>query len=234
LGLSGAVTAICLIAAGTLVAGLWQSRSLPFVSDIGTVLAKHDMSEDTLSMSHMLDLTGESFAALRLPTILAVIAWTVFPIAMFAFRIRRRQIAATISLTVGMALFLVAAHIALIRFGPYLGSHELATSIQEQEKPGDRVMIYGDQAFGSSLLFYTGQRIYLVNGRTTSMWFGSTYPDAPHIYLDDADLLREWGSSTRIFLFVPPYEKARVDSILSQNRFVVAESSGKIVYSNRP
>jgi hypothetical protein len=184
-------------------------------------------------MSHMLDLTGQSFAALRLPSILAVLAWTIFPIAMLVFRIRRKQIAATVSMAVGMVVFLVAAHIALVRFGPYLGSQNLAATIQQQLRPGDRIMIYGDQAFGSSLLFYTGQRIDLVNGRTTSMWFGSTFPDAPQIYLEDSDMVRNWDSPTRVFLFVPQYERTRVDSLLP-TKFVVGESSGKIVYSNRP
>ena len=231
--LSAILATICLIASATLIAGLWQSRSLPYVSDIGTVLAKHDMAEDTLSMSHMLDLTGESFAALRLPAILAVIAWTIFPAAMVLFRSRRKQIAATVSMVLGMAVFLVAAHIALVRFGPYLGSENLAQTIRRDMQPGDRIMIYGDQAFGSSLLFYTGQQIELVNGRTTSMWFGSTYPDAPHIYLEDPDLLTQWASPKRVFLFVPPYEKNRVDALLPQ-KFVIGKSSGKVVYSNRP
>ena len=84
------------------------------------------------------------------------------------------------------------------------------------------------------LLFYLERPIYLVNGRTTSMWFGSTFPDAPKIYLDDSDLVREWDSSTRVFLFVPPFQKARVDSLISSPKYVIAESSGKTVYSNRP
>jgi hypothetical protein len=232
-GLSGLTALVCSIAALTLALGLWQSRSMPYVSDIGTVLAKHDMSEDTLSMSHMLDLTGQSFAALRLPAILAAVALTVFPIAMLVFRIRRKQIAATVSMAIGMVVFLVAAHIALGRFAPYLGSKNLAETLKQQVQAGDQIVIYGDQAFGSSLLFYTGRQIFLVNGRTTSMWFGSTYPDAPKIYLDDSDLLQRWDSADRVFLFVPPYERTRVDSMLRQ-KFVVAESSGKIIYSNRP
>ena len=233
LALSGVLAVVCLISAATLITGLWQSRNLPYVSDIGTVLAKHDMSEDTLSMSHMMDLTGESFAALRLPALLAVIAWTIFPIGMIVLRGRRKQTAATLSMILGMVLFLVAAHVALGRFAPYLGSKDLAEVIKREMHPGDQIMIYGDQAFGSSLLFYTEKQILLVNGRTTSMWFGSTYPDAPHIYLDDADLLRQWESPARVFLFVPQYQRARVDSLLAQ-RVVVAESSGKVIYSNRP
>lgn len=93
-------------------------------------------------------------------------------------------------------------------------------------------MIYGDQAFGSSLLFYLQRPIELVEGRTTSMWFGSTFPDAPQIYLTSTDLQTAWTGPGRIFLFVPPHLKAKVDSILP-NRFIVAEQSGKYVYSNQ-
>jgi len=131
-----------------------------------------------------------------------------------------------------MAVFLVAAHIALGRFGPYLSSKDLAQKIAADERPGDRVMIYGDQAFGSSLLFYLKPPVELVEGRTTSMWFGSTFPDAPKIYLSDDDLKADWARKDRIFLFVPSHLKARVDSVLS-NRFVIAEESGKFVYSNQ-
>ena len=95
-------------------------------------------------------------------------------------------------------------------------------------------MIYGDQSFGSSLLFYLKRPVYLVNGRSSSMWFGSTFPDAPKIYLTEADLLREWNSPTRVFLFVTPYARGRVDTILGANRYVIAEGSGKAVYSNQP
>ena len=94
-------------------------------------------------------------------------------------------------------------------------------------------MIYGDQAFGSSLLFYLQRPIDLVEGQTTSMWFGSTFPDAPRIYLNDADLQQDWTGPERVFLFVPPQRKAKVDTLLP-DKFVVAQVSGKYVYSNRP
>jgi len=68
----GSIVAIISVAASVvLFAGLWNSRHIPFVADIGEVLASPDLSTDTLSMGHMLDLTGQSFAALRLPAILA-------------------------------------------------------------------------------------------------------------------------------------------------------------------
>ncbi len=231
---AGITAAISLVAGCALVGGLWSSRALPFVPDISTVLAKHDLAEDTLSMSHILDLTGESFAALRLPAILAAFVLVTGPGIALWLRIRRKHFAATWAAALTMALFLVAAHIALGRFGSYLSSKELADRIAQESRPGDLVAIYGDQAYGSSLLFYLRRPIMLVEGRTTSMWFGSNYPDAPKIYWTDADLLRAWGSGTRIFLFVPPHQKGKVESLIPFQRFVAAENSGKIIYSNRP
>lgn len=234
LRLSSGALAIVGVAAGVvLLTLLWKSRHLPFEPDIGNVLAKHNMETDTLSTSHMLDLSYESFAALRLPAALAALTLLFAPTLSFFLRIRRRHYVATWTLALGMAVFLVAAHIALGRFGPYLSSRDLAKNIAAQEHRGDRVMIYGDQAFGSSLLFYLRRPVELVQGRTTSMWFGSTFADAPKIYLSDADLERDWAGNGRIFLFVPSHLKAKVDSLLP-DRFVVAEESGKYVYSNKP
>ena len=234
LRISAGILAVIGLAAGvTLLALLWQSRHLPFEPDIGNVLAKHNMDEDTLSTSHMLDLSYASFAALRLPAALAAIALLITPILSLVLRMKRRHYAGTWTMGIGMAVFLIAAHIALGRFGPYLSSKALAQQIEARARPQDQVMIYGDQAFGSSLLFYLQRPIELVEGQTTSMWFGSTFPDAPKIYLTDADLQRDWNASDRIFLFVPSHLKSRVDALLPK-RVVVAEVSGKYVYSNQP
>jgi 4-amino-4-deoxy-L-arabinose transferase-like glycosyltransferase len=225
---------IALAASGTLFAALWSSRHLPFVPDIGDVLAKPDLSADTLSMGHMLDLTGQSFAALRLPAFIAAITLLIGPPIAFFLRHRGRNLASTWATAATLALFLVAAHIALVRFDPYLGSSTIAADLTPQIKPQDHLMIYGDQAYGSSLLFYMKRPIELVDGATTSMWFGSTYPDAPQIFLKDVDLLRLWKSDERVFLFVPRYQKKKVDSLLDGNsKYVVSDRSGKIVYSNR-
>lgn len=231
---SASVLALIGIAAGiVLLAVLWKSRHLPFEPDIGNVLAKHNMDTDTLSTSHVLDLSYESFAALRLPAALAALTLLIAPVLSLWLRVRRRHYVATWTMALGMTMFLIAAHIALARFGPYLSSRDLARKIAAQAHTGDRVMIYGDQAFGSSLLFYLQRPVELVEGRTTSMWFGSTFPDAPKIYLSNSDLQRDWTGNDRIFLFVPEHLKAKVDSFLP-NRFVVAEESGKYVYSNKP
>jgi 4-amino-4-deoxy-L-arabinose transferase-like glycosyltransferase len=230
---AGLLAVIGVAASAILLVGLWKSRSLPFEPDIGRLLSEQDTEAYTLSTSHMLDLSYASFAALRLPAGLAAVVLLLAPLLSFILRVFRRHYSATWVLGAGLAVFLVAAHIALGRFGPYLSSKELAQEIAARARSEDQVMIYGDQAFGSSLLFYLRRPIDLVEGRTTSMWFGSTFADAPNIYLSDADLQRDWVGSGRVFLFVPPHQKARVDGLLP-TKFVIAELSGKYVYSNRP
>jgi 4-amino-4-deoxy-L-arabinose transferase-like glycosyltransferase len=231
---AGMLAAVCTACAVVLAAGLWSSRNIPFVPDIGTVLTKPDLQAETLSMGHMLDLTGESFAALRLPAILAAIVLLIGPALAFWLRGRGKQFAATFATAGTMAVFLIAAHIALVRFDPFLGSRSMVQQIAPELRPEDRVMIYGDESFGSSLLFYLRRPIELVNGNTTSMWWGSTYPDAPHIFLNDQDLLRAWNSSQRVFLFVPQHERAKVEALLPAPLHAVSELSGKVIFANRP
>jgi 4-amino-4-deoxy-L-arabinose transferase-like glycosyltransferase len=68
LAYSAGLLALIGIAASIMLAvGLWHSRSLPFEPDIGNVLNEQNISSYTLSMSHMLDLSYASFAALRVP-----------------------------------------------------------------------------------------------------------------------------------------------------------------------
>jgi hypothetical protein len=214
---------------------LWSSRQLAFVPDISTVLAKRGVGNYTLSMSHFFDLTGESFAALRLPATVAALALLIGPIVAWVLRRARRDAAATWMVGVTLATFLVAAGIAFGRFGSYLSSKHIALELNQRLNADDKMMIYGDQAAGSSLLFYMKRPIYLVNGATTSMQFGSTFPDAPKIFLDDAGLREVWQSGQRVYLFLPDERRERADAALAGlPKYAVIERSEKFVYSNRP
>lgn len=227
-----AVISILGTAAGVaLLTGLWSSRNLPVPADLGSVLANRNVAGDTLSMSKFFDLTGAAFAGLRLPALLAAIALLAGP-AMALFWRRKTQRAVWM-LAATSAVFLFAAHIALVRFGPFLSSKTLAADIQRVIQPGDEVVLYGDHSYGSSLNFYLERQVLLVNGRSTSLLWGSHYPDIPHIFLSDDDLLRRWSGAQRVFLFVPPEQQARVHALLGNQEHVFAEQSGKTVYTNR-
>ena len=227
-------------AAIALFLGLWSSRRLPFVPDIGELLAHRGIGDYTLSMSHLFDLTGPSFAALRLPALLAAIAFALGPATAWFLRAQRRHLAATSTIALTSAMFLVAAHIALVRFGPMLSSQNLAAKItdlrnQRSIAPDTQIMLYGDQSYGSSIPFYLGEQVFLVEGRSSSMIFGSSFPDAPHIFLTNADLLAGWGSGHRKLLFVPLEKRDDLDRILPPTRQVIlAETSGKALITDRP
>jgi 4-amino-4-deoxy-L-arabinose transferase-like glycosyltransferase len=219
--------------------GLWTSRHIPFVPDMGDLLAHRGVGNYTLSMSALFDLTGPSFAALRLPATLAALAFALGPAAAWLFRTQRRHLAATTTIGLTSAVFLIAAHIAFGRFAPMLSSKNFAETIQHLEathsiSSQNKVLLYGDQAYGSSIPFYLGRDVSLVEGRSTSMLFGSTFPDAPPIFLTSQDLLNNWGKGDRKILFVPIEKRDEVDHLLGDNKILLKESSGKSLYTDRP
>ena len=220
-----------------LLYGLWCSRHLPYVADIGSLLAHRGVGDYTLSMSHFFDLTTSSFAALRLPAWLALLAFALGPAAAWRLRARGRQLASTISLVLTSTMFLMAAHVALGRFAPLLSSFNFAQRIAaiERDQPlqANEVLLYGDQAYGSSIPFYLGRQVELVDGRSTSMLFGSSFPDAPPIFLSPDDLLARWGKGRRKLLFVPAEKRPDVDRLLGSRQFVLMESSGKELITDR-
>ena len=238
--LLGAHVVLAVIGVGAAAAlgyGLWTSRHLPFVSDIGTLLAHRGVGGYSLSMSHFFDLTGPSFAALREPAALASLTLLVGPIVAWVLRKRGHHLEATTSIAFTTAVFLIAAHIALVRFEPMLSSRAFADTIDVLGKTstgGSQLMLYGDQSDGSSVIFYTGQLALLVHGRSSSMIWGSYYPDAPPIFLEDPDLLAAWDTGPRKFLVVPGDWNDHVNLLLRNRLYKVQELADKTLYTDRP
>jgi 4-amino-4-deoxy-L-arabinose transferase-like glycosyltransferase len=238
-----AFTAIGLAVAAALAYGLYTSRHLAFVPDIGELLAHRGVGDYTLSMSSLFDLTGPSFAALRLPAAIALAAFAIGPAIAWILRARRRHVAATAALALTSAVFLIAAHIALVRFAPMLSSQNFAARIQHLESSGaisrdNTLLLYGDQAYGSSIPFYLNRPLdrpaLLVDGRSSSMLFGSTFLDAQSLFLTPAQLLAQWGSGPRKLLFVPLERRDDVDRLLGPRTILLKETSGKALLTDRP
>jgi 4-amino-4-deoxy-L-arabinose transferase-like glycosyltransferase len=245
--LSGAQAVFSLagiLAAAALGWGLWQSRHLPFVSDIGTLLAHRDVGGYTLSMSHFFDLTGPSFAALRLPAVIAAVALLIGPALGWMLRVRRKHLAATVSIALTSAVFLVAAHIAFARFEPMLSSRQLAATIIARGAPSDQFIIYGDQSDASSVIFYTHNFLhkpaFIViepcspHGNGSSLLWGSCYPDAPHIFLSDDQLSKMWGTGERKWLFAQDTNQPKAQQLLAGRLYPVQSLADKELWTDRP
>jgi 4-amino-4-deoxy-L-arabinose transferase-like glycosyltransferase len=232
------------IAAALLGWGLWQSRDLPFVSDIGTLLAHRNVGDYQLSMSHFFDLTGPSFAALRLPAGIAAVALLIGPVAGLVLRLTRRNLAATISIGLTSAVFLIAAHIAFARFEPMLSSRLLATTILQKGTPADDFIIFGDQSDASSVVFYThrffGHPAQLVmercsqHGNGSSLLWGSCYPDAPNIFLTQDQLSAQWGQGPRHWIFAQDINRSKVEQLLAGRLTTVQTIADKTLWTDRP
>jgi hypothetical protein len=195
-------------------------------------------------MSHFFDLTGPSFAALRLPAVLAAVVFLIGPAVGWFLRLRRKHVAATISVALTSAVFLVAAHIAFARFEPILSSKQLADTIIQKGSPSDSFIIYGDQSDASSVVFYTHNFLhkpaFIVvepcspHGNGSSMVWGSCYPDAPNIFLSDDQLSKEWGTGQRKWLFAQDTNQSKVEQLLAGRLIPVQSLADKALWTDRP
>jgi len=75
--------------------------------------------------------------------------------------------------------------------------------------------------------------MFIYNGRINGLWFGSLFPDAPHIFLDDADLASRWTGPTRLYFVTGDDKKQAMLQKLGPT-FELAHSGGKTVWTNRP
>jgi len=190
-----------------------------------------------LSLSHVTDLTAAAMGFFRGP--LAATALGMLGIGLISYLIRRkgRTYAANLTLAAAMTVTLLAAHEGLARFYPILGSKGLALAINEaqrnQPSPDDLIIIDGELTAGSTLIFYTGQQVHLINGRVNGLWYGSFWPDAPHIFETEESLRQLWASPRRIFLFT--YNPTTRTTELNPYGPVhtLASAGGKTVLTNR-
>jgi hypothetical protein len=161
-------------------------------------------------------------------------ALLVGPLIAWILRRRGHHFEATTSVAFTAAVFLIAAHIALVRFEPLLSSRSMADTINHLAQPQDRLLLYGDQSDGSSVIFYTDRQALLVDGRRSTLLWGSYYPDAPRIFLSDEDLVAMWGKGARNFLFVPEDSHRHVESLLGKSAIEIQSLAGKTLYTDRP
>lgn len=189
-----------------------------------------------VSLGHVFDLTGQAMGFFRGPLIAVALCMLVLgPVAYFV-RKRGHTYAANLLVAAAMSGVLLSAHEGLVRFYPILGSKQLAQTIDAQLEPSDVIAIDGEITVGSSLLYYTrdtGSHVLLVNGRVNGPWFGSFWPDAPHIFLDDGGLKQLWAGQHRVFLLTYHAEQRTQDLEPYGKVNALASSGGKTVLSNR-
>ena len=201
-------------------------------TDLASLL-KQNPGDYALSFGHFLDLNAQAMGAFRTPLILTAVALFGSTLASWLLRRDYRPHAANIALTTGAFLFLLAAHLGLQIFSPVLTSKQLADAIAPELKPSDIIVIHGEYESGSTLGFYLRRSdIHIYEGRSSNLWYGSFFPDAPPIFEDKASLSLRWSDPThRVFLWQDLSEPV---PSLPGKAFFIAQSGGKEILSNQP
>src|SRR6202051_4412292 len=214
------------LAALTVVAIAFIVRNLPTPGDISFALSHHP-SAYTLSLGHMLDLTFDSFAYLRLPLYVAGAAFLLGAVGNLGWSGTRAFLASGLM----MVLFFHAARLALVVFDPYLSSRPLAEALRSAS-PGKLIVDHHYYYF-SSVIFYTGQDPLLLNGKFNNLEYGAAAPGAPAVFVNDSEFKELWTSADRYYLVASQAGADRIESLVGKERFqMVASSGGKLLLHN--
>jgi 4-amino-4-deoxy-L-arabinose transferase-like glycosyltransferase len=221
-----AVVAGC--AAVAIIAILIHVRGIPTPGDISSALSHHPGTY-SLSLGHMQDLTADSFAYLRLPLVLAGIAFLAGALASLRATGNRAFIAAALM----MVLFFHAARLALAVFDPYLSSRTLASALTQA--PEGQLIAEGHYYDYASVFFYTNRTALLLSDRRVNLEYGSYAPGAPEVFIDDFRFKNLWSEPGRYYFLTSESARPRYEGLVGAPQItVVAESGGKILLTNHP
>jgi len=220
--------AVALLAAITTFGIFVAVRHVPAPGDISQALSSHP-SAYTLSLGHMMDLTFDSFAYLRLPLVVASLAFLAGAIGTFRWLGQRAFLSAALMLMV----FFHAARLALVVFDPFLGSRRLAEAVLKSP-PGTLINNRGYYAF-SSVTFYTNRDALILNGHYFNLEYGSYAPNSPNVFIDDARLKQLWIEPQRYYLLAYAERLNELENLVGREHLtMVASSGGKLVLTNHP
>jgi 4-amino-4-deoxy-L-arabinose transferase-like glycosyltransferase len=214
---------------------LWISIHVSAATDVSNHLSLRSPEKYVTSMAHLMDLTPQAVADLRLPLIISSASILLAFVTAWILCERGISWLPNIAMALGMAGFVLAAHLAYGVLNPTLSSRSLAFEIGRHLRPGDQIALYGDIRVAPGIAFYSHQHVLLYNAVESNLQFGSQYPDAPKRFFDDEDFSQLWRGSRRVFLVVPAEHKEEVRERLPRNSvWEFAESGGKTVYLNQP
>jgi 4-amino-4-deoxy-L-arabinose transferase-like glycosyltransferase len=201
---------------------------------LASLLTEHP-GDYALSMGHFLDLSPPALGLFRVPLSIAGLSLFLGPLAALLLRLRGKLHAANLALAGGAFGFLLAAHLGLRTFAPVLSSAQLAETIAPQVHPQDLVAIHGEYESGSTLAFYLQRAdIHILDGRSSNLWYGSFFTDAPQIFETPQSIAAKWSGPQRIFLWQSLTDPPNTLPTLPGTVYVLAKSGGKEIVSNQP
>jgi 4-amino-4-deoxy-L-arabinose transferase-like glycosyltransferase len=223
-----ALSVVSGLAALVVAAILYTVRGIATPGDISRALQQHPEAY-TLSLGHLGDLTISSFAYLRVPLVVAGLAFLAGATGAWLLKGRR----ALLALAVMMVVFFHASRLALVAFDPYLSSRLLADALLRA--PAGRLIINGQYYSFSSVFFYTDQRALLLNGRVNNLEYGSYAPGSPDVFINDAQFAALWSKPERFYVLSDHEDAPHLHALVDSGKLhKIAESGGKLLFVNNP
>jgi len=223
----------CIVFVASTVFVLYAHRPAQH-ADLSSLLSQNP-ADYALSMGHFMDITGPAADLFRLPLMIAAFSLFLGPLLALAQSKRNKPYIANLVLAAGAFGFLISVFLGLRIFSPVLTSAQLAQAIAPQVQPEDIVAIHGEYESGSTLGFYLQRAdIHIVDGRSSNLWYGSFFPDAPHIFETGSSLAQKWPGSQRIFLWQSLTDPPNQLPALPGPVYVLIKSGGKEIVSNQP
>jgi hypothetical protein len=208
---------------------LFSSRAPAPGTDLADLLKKHPQEYD-LSLGHFLDLTPEAMGAFRVPLLGAVVSMLLGAGSNYFLRKRGRPGQGNMALALMMVGLLACVHSAFVTFSPILSSHQLAVAIEQHYRPGDILVVDGEYHEASSLNFYTGIPLRVLHEPSGNLWYGSKFPDAPHVFETADSLAALWSGPATVFLWSSEDDPKE---LRGESRYLLARSGGKSILTNR-
>src|ERR1700680_1464505 len=208
---------------------LFSSRAPAPGTDLADLLKKHPQEYD-LSLGHFLDLTPEAMGAFRVPLLGAVVSMFLGAGSNYFLRKRGRPGQGNTALALMMVGLLACVHSAFVTFSPILSSHQLAVAIEQHYRPGDILVVDGEYHEASSLNFYSGIPLRVLHEPSGNLWYGSKFPDAPHVFETANSLATLWSGSATVFLWSAEDDPKE---LYGMPRYLLAHSGGKFILTNR-
>ena len=228
------VAGLGVITAGCLFALAWLGKGGGMTSDLSATLTVNP-EQYALSFGHMHDLTPATFGHLAPLVLRTAVTILVGPLLALISGVFKQWKLAVFFLAVMMVGLLHSYRCGMDAFEPVMSSKGLARTIQYHYRPGDRVVVNGVYERGSSINYYTGIQLSLLNGHFGNLWYGSYYPDAPSIFFNDLNFLEIWNSGERVFLFSENQPLAEFEARhpgFSAGARKIANDGGKTVLVN--
>jgi 4-amino-4-deoxy-L-arabinose transferase-like glycosyltransferase len=219
-----------IVAAGSIlgVALLLSSRAPAPGAELADLLQKNPQDYD-FSLGHFLDLTPEALGMFR-PQLIAAVAALVIGAGMNLWlRHKGKPELGNVVLAGMMIALLGCVHSAFVTFSPILSSRQLASAIDKHYKPGDVVVIDGQYHQASTLNFYLAKPVRILHEPSGNLWYGSKFPDAPHVFETPSSLAELWTTGSTVFVWTD-HENPR--ELTGLPHYFLARSGGKTIYTN--